>query len=150
MPITCLSDQLRRDEDEKQFAYDDASGKPLCKGDKLLGNLTIGVGRNLSAKGLSAKERDFLLANDEQDAAIALEANFPWALDLDGVRKGAVLNLIFNMGSHALSGFPKFIAAMKAKDWATAKAELLDSAADHEEPLRIARLATQIESGFWQ
>jgi lysozyme len=150
MPITCLSDQLRRDEDEKQFAYDDASGKPLCKGDKLLGNLTIGVGRNLSAKGLSAKERDFLLANDEQDAAIALEANFPWALDLDGVRKGAVLNLIFNMGSHALLTFHEFIAAMVDRDYPRAKTALLDSAADHEEPLRIARLATQIESGFWQ
>ncbi len=107
MPITCLSDQLRRDEDEKQFAYDDATGKTLLKGDTLKGNLTAGVGRNLTAKGLSAKERDFLLDNDIQDATIALEANFPWALELDDVRKGAMLNLIFNMGSHALLRLPE-------------------------------------------
>lgn len=37
MPITCLEDQLRRDEEERQMAYDDATGKTLSKGDKLLG-----------------------------------------------------------------------------------------------------------------
>ena len=129
--ITCIEDQLRRDEDERPFAYDDATRKPLLKGDTLKANLTIGVGRNLSAKGLSAKERDFLLANDVQDATVALEANFSWAMELDDATRGAMLNLLVNMGSHAVSGFPKFPAAMKAGDWQTAKAELLDSAADH-------------------
>jgi lysozyme len=148
--ITCLEDQLRRDEAEKQFAYDDADGSTLLKGSTLKGNLSIGVGRNLSAKGISPKEQDFLLNNDIQDAMIALEANFGWALNLDTVRKGAVLNLLFNMGAHALLGFPKFIAAMQQSDWATAKAELLNSAADHEEPQRIQRLALQVETGFWQ
>jgi lysozyme len=150
MPITNLSDQLRRDEEERQFAYDDATGKTLLKGMTLKANLTAGVGRNLSAKGLSQKERDFLLANDIQDSTVALEGNFPWVMGLDEARKGALLNLTFNMGSHALSGWPKFMAAMKAGDWPTAKAELLDSAADHQEPQRISRLALQIDSGFWQ
>jgi GH24 family phage-related lysozyme (muramidase) len=150
MPITNLQDQLRRDESERQFAYDDANGKTLVKGTTLQANLTIGVGRNLSAKGISQKERDFLLDNDIADATVALEANWPWAMQLDDARKGAMLNLVFNMGSHALSGFVHFLAAMQAGDWATAKAELLSSAADHEEPERIARLALQIETGFWQ
>ena len=148
--ITCLEDQLRRDESERQYAYDDANGKTLVRGTQLRGNLTIGVGRNLSAKGISPKEQDFLLANDIADATIAIEANWPWGLDFDEIRKGALLNLLFNMGAHALSGFPKFLAALKAGDWTTAKAELLDSAADHEEPARIQRLALQIETGFWQ
>ena len=150
MAITCLADQLRRDEAERQFAYDDADGSTLIKGGTLKGNLTIAVGRNLSAKGLSQKERDFLLNNDMDDATMALEANWPWAMQLDDTRKGAMLNLVFNMGSHALSGFPKFLAAMQQGDWATAKAELLNSAADHEEPQRIERLALQVETGFWQ
>jgi lysozyme len=150
MPITCLEDQLRRDEGEKQYAYDDANGQTLLKGTSLRANLTIGVGRNLSAKGISQKERDFLLANDIQDATVGLESNWPWAMQLDDARKGAMLNLVFNMGVHTLSGFPHFLAAMQAGDWLTAKAQLLDSAADHEEPERIARLATQIEIGEWQ
>jgi lysozyme len=148
--ISNLEDQLRRDESERQFAYDDANGKTIVKGTTLQANLTIGVGRNLSAKGVSQKERDFLLANDIQDATIALEANWPWALQLDDVRKGAMLNLVFNMGAHALAGFTHFLAAMQSGDWLTARAQLLMSAADHEEPERIGRLGLQIETGFWQ
>jgi lysozyme len=148
--ITNLQDQLRRDEDERQFAYDDATGKTLLKGQTLQGNLTIGVGHNLTALGISKKVQDFILADDEANVTATLETNFPWGMQLDDARKGAMLNLLFNMGVHALSGFPKFLAAMKVGDWATAKAELLDSAADHEEPARIQRLAAQIESGFWQ
>ena len=150
MPITCLEDQLRRDEDERQYAYDDANGKTLVKGTSLRANLTIGVGRNLSAKGISQKERDFLLANDIQDATVGMESNWPWAMQLDDARQGAFKNLIFNMGVRKLSGFTHFLAAMQAGDWPAAKAQLLDSAADHEEPERIARLATQIEIGEWQ
>lgn len=150
MPITCLEDQLRRDEDDKPFAYDDATGKTLMRGDTLKGNLTIGIGHNLTAKPLSQKVRDLIRDEDIQDATVAMEANFPWAMELDDVRQGAFKNLIFNMGIHGLSGFPKFLAAMKSADWPTAKAELLDSAANHEEPARIGRLALQIESGFWQ
>jgi lysozyme len=150
MPITNLEDQLRRDEDERQFAYDDASGKTLARGMPLVGNLTIGIGRNLSAKGLSAQERDLLLHSDMADAMAELQNRFPWAMQLDQVRQGALLNLLFNMGAHALSGFLKFLAAMQAGDWLTAKVELLNSAADHQEPARIGRLAEQIESGVWQ
>jgi hypothetical protein len=74
MPITNLSAQLRRDEDEKQFAYDDATGKTLLKGDTLRGNLSIGVGHNLTANGLSQKARDFILADDEAIASAACPA----------------------------------------------------------------------------
>ena len=150
MPIQNLEDQLRRDEEERQFAYDDATSLTLGKGATLKGNLSIGVGRNLSAKGISQKERDFLLANDIQDATVGLEANFPWAMQLDEVRKGAMLNLTFNIGIHGLSGFHNFLAAMKDGRWPDARAALIDSAADHEEPARIARLGLQIESGWWQ
>ena len=151
MAITNIYDQLRRDEDDHGFAYDDATGKTLLIGQTLKGNLTIGVGHNLTAKPLSQKARDFILMQDDvPDALVALEANWPWAMALDDARKGAMLNLVFNMGSHRLSGFVNFLAAMKAGDWPTAKTELLNSAADHQEPLRIARLAVQIESGFWQ
>jgi len=50
-----------------------------------------------------------------------------------------MLNLVFNMGSHKLSGFVNFLPPMKDGNWAEAKAQLIDSAADHEEPERIAR-----------
>jgi lysozyme len=150
MPINCLEDQLRRDESERQYAYDDANGKTLAKGGTLQANLTIGVGRNLSAKGISQKERDFLLANDVEDATVALEAAFPWAMELDDVRKGALLNMVFNMGVRGLSGFHDFLAKMQAKDFAGAKDAMLDSLWAKQVGPRASRLAVQIETGQWQ
>lgn len=147
--ITNLEDQLRRDEDDRQFPYDDANGKTFVKGMALQGNLTIAIGINLN-NGLFPEEREFLLANRIKRATGDLATNFPWALALDDARKGAMLNLIFNMGSAGLAKFVHFLAAMKSGDWPSAKAQLLDSAADHEEPARIGRLALQIETGIWQ
>lgn len=137
--ITNLSDQLIRDEGLRLHPYRDTVGK-----------LTIGIGRNLDDRGITLVEADFLLTNDIKDATASLEANFPWVMDLDGARKGALLNLTFNLGVRGLAQFVNFLTAMKLGDWAAAKAELLNSAADHEEPERIARLALQIATGVWQ
>ena len=148
--ITCLEDQLRRDESERQFAYDDANGKTLARGMTLTGNLTIGVGRNLSAKGLSQKERTYLLDNDIVDAAAALEANLPWAMELDDVRKGALLNMIFNEGIAHVAGFHIALEKLQAKDYPGAAAAFLDSLWARQVGPRAQRLALQIETGFWQ
>src|SRR5271165_5977924 len=104
--ISCLEDQLRRDEAVRLRPYKDSVGK-----------LTIGVGRNLDDVGISLQEADLLLANDVKSATVALEANFPWTMDLDEVRKGALLNMTFNMGIRGLSGFKDFLAKMQAKDF---------------------------------
>lgn len=137
--ITNLSDQLIRNEGLKLHPYRDTVGK-----------LTIGIGRNLDDKGISLVEADSLLANDIKDATDSLEANCPWVMDLDAARKGVLLNLTFNLGIRGLAKFVNFLAAVKRGDWPAAKTELLNSAANHEEPERIARLALQIETGFWQ
>ena len=150
MPITSLEDQLRRDEDNCQYAYDDDTGGTLLRGQTLKGNLTIGIGRNLSAKGLSQKERDFLLANDISDATVALEANFPWAMELDEVRKGALLNMIFNEGPAHLAKFQIAMQKMEAKDYPGAAAAFLDSLWAKQVGARATRLCIQLETGFWQ
>ena len=150
MPITCLEDQLRRDEADRQFAYDDADGATLLKGATLKGNLTIGVGRNLTAKGISEVERKFLLDNDIAEATAALEAAFPWVADLDDVRRGALLNMTFNEGIAHLAGFHIAMAKMQVKDFPGAAAAFLDSLWAKQVGPRASRLCVQIESGFWQ
>lgn len=151
MPITNIYDQLRRDEEERQFAYDDATGKTLLKGQTLEGNLTIGVGHNLTAKGLSQKSRDFILEQDDvPDALMSLEANFPWVMELDEIRKGALLNMNFNMGPRGLAQFKTFLAKMQAKDFPGAAEAMLDSLWAKQVGARATRLSLQIESGFWQ
>jgi lysozyme len=139
MPITCLEDQLRRDEGFRSHPYQDSVGK-----------LTIGVGRNLDDVGISAQESDVLLANDIKAATVSLESTFPWTMDLDEVRKGALLNMTFNIGVRGLSQFHDFLAKLEAKEFPGAKAAMLDSLWAKQVGPRAQRLALQIESGFWQ
>ena len=139
MPITCLDDQLRRDEGTRLKPYRDSVGK-----------LTIGTGRNLDDVGVSQDESDLMLANDIKHATIALEANFPWAMDLDEVRKGALLNMTFNMGVRGLAQFHNFLAKMQAKDFSGAATDMLESLWAKQVGARAQRLSIQIESGFWQ
>jgi len=148
--VANLADQLRRDENERQYAYDDANGTTLSRGMTLLGNLTIGIGRNLSAKGISQKERDFLLANDMEEATTSLEANFPWTMELDPVRKGVLLNMIFNEGLAHLATFRDTLAKIQSGDYRGASEAMLDSLWAKQVGPRARRLSIQMESGAWQ
>ena len=46
--------QLVIDEGDRNFPYDDATGRTLIRGDTLKGNITVGIGRNISGIGISA------------------------------------------------------------------------------------------------
>lgn len=131
--------QLRRDEGLRLKPYRDSVGK-----------ITIGIGRNLDDAGISEQEADFLLANDVKAATVSLEANFPWACGLDDARKGALINMAFNMGIRGLSQFHDFLAKMQAGDFRAAAGAMLDSLWAKQVGPRATRLSIQIESGFWQ
>lgn len=131
--------QLRRDEGLKLHPYRDQVGK-----------VTIGIGRNLDDVGISEQEADFLLANDVKSATVALEANFPWTMGLDDARKGALINMAFNMGIKGLSEFRDFLAKMQAGNYSAAAGAMLDSLWARQVGPRATRLSIQIESGFWQ
>jgi lysozyme len=137
--IASLKDQLIRDEELRLRPYKDSVGK-----------LTIGVGRNLDDVGISLQEADLLLANDIKAATVALESTFPWTMELDEVRQGALLNMTFNMGIHGLAQFRDFLAKLQAKDFPSAAAAMLDSLWAKQVGARAQRLSIQIESGFWQ
>jgi lysozyme len=149
--IASLTDQLIRDEELRQKPYLDCCGKYwrdcTCQ---TKGKLTIGVGRNLDDVGIGLSEAAVLLANDIKAATVALEANFPWTMDLDDVRKGALLNMTFNMGIHALSQFDTFLELMKAGDYKGAAADDLHTLWAKEVGPRAQRISMQIESGYWQ
>jgi len=61
-----------------------------------------------------------------------------------------MLNLVFNMGSHKLSGFVNFLAAMKDGTGRKAKAQLLDSAAITKSRNASQDLPCKSNSGIWQ
>lgn len=93
------------------------------------GNLTIGVGRNLSDVGISRAEAIELMRNDIARIYTRLLTNkWTWVLDLGPVRRDVVINMMFNLGMRKFLTFKKAIKAMKEEDWEEAARQMLDSA----------------------
>jgi lysozyme len=148
--ITCIADQLRRDEAIRQFAYDDSDGLTLLKGATLRGNLTIGVGRNLNAEGVSPDEITLMLNNDIIAVNDSLESTFPWTTTLDPVRFGVLQNMCFNLGIEGISEFINMLAQVQSGDYAAAAQDMLQSKWAEQVGARAQRLSVQMEKGEWQ
>lgn len=110
-----------------------------------VGKLTIGYGCNIDA-GWSRGLAGAVLSYQAQDVWQQLSTFWWWAA-LDDVRASVLVDLGFNEGVNSLLHFPKMLAAIGAKDWVTAKAELLDSDAARELPARYATLAEILLTG---
>src|SRR5271157_1870913 len=90
------------------------------------GNLTIGVGRNLTANGLRSEEIDYLLTNDIEDALHWLH-QYNWFSLLDEPRQVALIDMMVNLGPTKFAGFQRMIACLSTHNWAGASAAALDS-----------------------
>jgi lysozyme len=136
---TTIAEQLRRDEGCELYVYTCPSGA-----------LTIGVGRNLEATGITDEEAEILLANDIERVTIDLERVLPWSLKLDDARLGVLQNMAFNLGTAGLLEFEHMLSAMQREDWDAAAEALLDSHYADQVGARADRLAKQLELGVWQ
>lgn len=112
-----------------------------------VGKVTIGVGRNLTDRGISKEEALLLLENDVELHKEELEAAFPIVTQLDGVRYYVLLDMAFNMGIPRLSKFVKMWAAIESKNYFRAADEMLDSKWARQVGQRARTLATQMETG---
>lgn len=141
--ISSLEDQLKRDEGSKPSAYQDG-----------LGFWTVGIGTCIDARkgcGLTDDEQLFLLRNRLPINEAALSKQFPWTDALDEIRRGALLNMTYQMGLHGLGEFRDFLSKLQTGDYVGASAAMLDSTwAKTQSPARAQRLAQQIISGTWQ
>lgn len=128
---------LRRDEGVSLTLYKDTKGI-----------LTIGVGRNLEAVGISDDEANLMLSNDIDrviaDAAQIFGEN--WQESFDAVDQEVIINLIFNLGIGTFKTFRKTIAALKAGDNHTAAKEILNSRAAKQTGERYYRLAKALRT----
>jgi lysozyme len=131
-----LVDALKRDEGLRLKMYRD-----------VVGAQTIGYGHNLDAKPISTRAAAVILDDDIRDAQADVFRELPWTAQLDPVRVEAFVNLAFNLGIYGLLKFPKFLAAAKARNWATAAAALQDSTWFRQVGDRGARVSAQILDG---
>lgn len=109
-----LKDMLRRHEGEKLNLYRCTAGK-----------LTIGVGRNLEAKGISKRVSDICLEEDIVEAYSAL-SRFKWFTELSPIRQDVIVDMAF-MGVARLLEFKKMISCLGAKNYEGAAREMLES-----------------------
>ena len=136
MDIALLEKELKRDEGEMLFPYVDTVGKT-----------TIGVGRNLTDRGISPEESALLLHNDIQHVIVMLDKSLPWWGGLTDARQRVLANMCFNLGWPRLMLFRRMLAAMQAGDIESAAAEMLDSTWAKQVGTRAHRLAAQWRAG---
>lgn len=115
-------------EDLRLFVYDDATGRPLKKGDTLVGLPSIGIGRNLVGRGITKDEAVILCMNDILDVEKALDAMVAWWRQLDEVRQQVIAEMAFNLGAGGLMNFVNMLAALKAGEYERAADEMVSSA----------------------
>lgn len=112
-----------------------------------VGVLTIGVGRNLEATGISEAEALILLENDVAKAVSYCRQAYGWFNDLDDARQCVIASLVFNMGAAGFSQFKKLIAALERKDYDTAANEMLCSKWAGQVKSRAVELAAMMRAG---
>jgi len=92
-----------------------------------VGKITIGVGRNLSDRGLEADEIETLFATDCQIAETVLDAWWPDWRNAPASVQIALYSMAYNLGLPRLASFVKMRLALGRHDFAQAATEALDS-----------------------
>lgn len=136
MDLDKMLDELVQDEAVRLRPYRDTVGK-----------LTIGIGRNLDDKGITAEEARYLALNDVAEVLEALRRRLPWFGALDEVRQRVLVNMGFNLGVEGLLGFRNTLAHVEAGRFAEAADNMLLSKWATQVGIRARRLATMMRTG---
>lgn len=131
-----LKELLLKHEQLRQFPYIDTTG-----------HLTIGVGRNLSDRGISSAEALSMLDDDIFYFTSKLSNILPEFNMLDDIRRIVLVDMCFNLGINGLLKFSGMFAAIKNSEWDLASKEILDSEAARQCPDRYQQLAYIMRTG---
>ena len=105
---------------------------------------TIGIGRNLTDKGLSDDEIMHLFNNDLADAIDDVRHVCSIYDQLSRPRQMVMISMAFNLGRDKLAKFVRFLGAIHREDWADAADEMLNSNWAKQVPVRAHTLATMM------
>lgn len=131
-----LRNLLTSHESFRQFPYTDVTG-----------HLTIGIGRNLTDRGISTNEALMLLDDDISYFANKLSHYLTCFPGLDSNRQIALVDMCFNLGIHGFLGFDGMIQALENRDYKRAHDEMLDSKWAQQVGERATQLANIILTG---
>lgn len=144
-----LSATLRDAEGVRFKAYDDATGRTAVSGEMIVGNITIGIGRNLVGKGLSQEEMLYLLKNDMESSAdfiraIIGEVTFDAMSD---ARQRAFTEMCFSLGTYQTRQFKVALGYARLEEYGKCADALLESTWAKELPGRVLRISGMIRTG---
>lgn len=100
----------------KQFPYSDTTG-----------HLTVGIGRNLTDRGISTTEAFYLLDDDILYFTSKLMHYLNFFTELSENRQIALIDMCFNLGVQGFLHFKNMILALEAHDYGRAADEMLKS-----------------------
>lgn len=133
-----IFDLLRRDEDKVAVPYQDSKGI-----------WTVGYGHKMT-NPLPDYIVESLFQYDVHVAEDSVRELGLWTMRLSECRRAVLVAMAFQLGGGGLRGFKRMLAACEAGDYATAAAEMLDSAwARNDSPARAHRMASQMEYDVW-
>lgn len=134
--------------------YDDKTGKTVRSGDELQGKITIGVGRNLTDRGISQSEMNTLLNADIREAERAA-ATYDFYADLGEPRQAVVVSMIFNLGVSGWAKFRRTHKLIRAGKYEQAAMEMVTDRHGNTNPWaeqvgdRALHLAQIMRTGKW-
>jgi lysozyme len=131
-----LKTLLVQHESYKQFVYTDTTG-----------HLTIGIGRNLTDRGLSTTEAFYLLDDDILYFSSKLNHFLPFFSALDENRQIALIDMCFNIGVQGFLNFKNMILTLESHDYERAAEEMLDSKWAEQVGERATCLSNIIRTG---
>jgi lysozyme len=111
------------------------------------GNLTIGVGRDLTSLGISHDEAALMLDNDISRVWNELSSAFGFFGSLDETRQHVLMDMTFNLGLSRMHLFAKMLAAIEARNFDAAAEEMLASKWAREVGDRAVELAKMMRQG---
>lgn len=91
------------------------------------GKLTIGVGRNLEASGITRDEAIYMLQNDIGKFDHDLRLAFRWYPGLSEARQAVLISMAFNLGMGGLSEFKQMLRSLENGDYERAADHMLNS-----------------------
>ncbi len=153
-------DLIKFEEGLKLKPYKDTAGK-----------WTIGYGRNLDDNplnpaeiaavsngkedwdifkdGITEEGANYLLERGVDKVENILMKELPWFINLDSVRKAAILDMAFNMGIAGLMKWGPTLLLMKNNQWADVVRHIKKSFAFTKLPVRYARISNMFITGQW-
>jgi lysozyme len=131
-----LRNLLTANEKYSQFPYVDTTG-----------HITVGIGRNLTDRGISINEALQLLDDDILYFSNKLASVVTYFDSLDDNRQVVLVNMCFNLGINGFLAFRGMLSCLEKRDFEGAAAEILQSKAAEQCPDRYRQLANIMKTG---